>query len=258
MPKSIFLTGLVLILWSLSFGQVLQIDSTQAQLLAKLGNENKQKGQYVEAGQNYLDAGIIYEYHNQWSDYLSMLNDAADSYRRAGKLQKADQIALNSIAAGKTHIENPSFQVAKAYHTLGIIKDYLSQFDEAIEINNLALDIYLALDVKPLVIADIYNSLGVNYLHLADHYRSLENLQKTLEIFQQHLDPRHQKVADLYLNMGSTYLAMGKYELAREYYEQEMSITTENMGAEHPELGETSNNLGTVHAYLGNIELSES
>lgn len=232
-------------------------DTIQARIWEETAEKSRREGSYSEASRYFLDAATIYSNTNRWEDYIDALNGAGDCFRFAGDLQRAQETVKMAIDTFNDHFEAPDQRLAGCYHTLGIIKDYLGQFDQAIEINQKALNIFLENDGDSVSIGKVFNSLGVNYLHKSDHYRSLENQLKALEIYKQHLEPRDQQIANLYLNLGATYLDLDKYDLAREYFEQEMSITMENLGGNHPYVGETSSNLGVVHSRLGNFDLAE-
>ena len=258
---SLFTVALLLNLPAIAQDQPLvstTADSIKIQAMIDAAKSYKLDGEYLKAGELYTRVADFYFKYQEWPNHVRTLASAADNYRRLGNFRIAEELVNDAIATAMKHLGPLNPSLANAYHTLGIIKDYQGEYDNAIKINNQALAIYLKLeDRRPMAIANIYNSLGVNYLHKSDSYRSIENLQNALKIFTQELDPRDQRIADLYLNMGGTYLNMGKYDLAREYFEQEMSITIRNMGPSHPYVGETCNNLGTVHAYLSNFKESE-
>ena len=141
---------------------------------------------------------------------------------------------------------------ADAYNNIGIVYDYLGDYDKALEFENKALEIKKeVLGEKHADTANSYNNIGVVYEELGDYNEALEYHNKALEIRKEVLGEKHTNTATSYNNIGVVYDNLGDYDKALEYFIKALEIFKEVLGENHRDTANSYNNIGNVYYNLG-------
>ena len=153
--------------------------------------------------------------------------------------------------------------LAYSYHNIGTVYQKKGDAEAALRWHTNALhrreEIYPKNDP---VIADSTNMIGNDYTLMAttegrpELYRTaMEYLQKSLQIRQVILGPRHPSVAWSYFSMGQLYAAQGDDEKALTYYEKCLDIRKERLGIRHSYTREVIEEIAQTHERMGkNVE----
>ena len=144
---------------------------------------------------------------------------------------------------------------ADAYNNIGVVYDYLGDYDKALEYYNKALKISKAvLGENHRDTAMSYGNIGVVYDNLGDYDKALEFKNKALEIQKDVLGENHPDTAMSYGNIGNVYSDLGDYDKALEYYFKALEIRKDVLGEKHPDTAISYNNIGVVYKNLGDYD----
>ena len=144
---------------------------------------------------------------------------------------------------------------ADAYNNIGVVYDYLGDYDKALEYYNKALKISKAvLGENHRDTAMSYGNIGVVYDNLGDYDKALEFKNKALEIQKDVLGENHPDTAMSYGNIGNVYHNLGDYDKALEYYFKALEIKKDVLGEKHPDTAISYNNIGVVYKNLGDYD----
>jgi tetratricopeptide (TPR) repeat protein len=151
-------------------------------------------------------------------------------------------------------LEQETEESAKApiYNQLGLIKDNLGEYQEAIRFYDKSIKI--AEKCKPLNhqnLAMSYNNIGLVYDSMGDYPKALSSHEKALAIKQQSLPPNHPALAASYNNIGAVYQNMGDYPKALSSHEKALAIRQQSLPPNHPALAASYNNIGAVYQNMG-------
>jgi tetratricopeptide (TPR) repeat protein len=151
-------------------------------------------------------------------------------------------------------LEQETEESAKApiYHQLGLIKNRLGEYQEAIGFYETALAIQQqSLPPNHPGLASSYNNIGSVYGNMGDYPKALSSYEKALAIQQQSLPPNHPDLASSYNNIGSVYGNIGDYPKALSSYEKALAIRQQSLPPNHPDLASSYNNIGIVYKNMG-------
>ncbi|CAF4944605.1 unnamed protein product [Rotaria sp. Silwood1] len=166
---------------------------------------------------------------------------------KLGENNKAEQL-YNML------LNEASNESAKSYfyHCLGMIKDDLGQYNEAIEFYQKSLDIKeKTLPPNHPDWAQSYNNIGLVYYNMGEYSKALSSYERALEIWKIALPPNHPDLAISYSNIGLVYDKMGQYSKALSSYEQSLEIRKIALPPNHPDLAASYNNIGLVYDNMG-------
>ncbi|MEO8514421.1 MAG: tetratricopeptide repeat-containing sensor histidine kinase [Ignavibacteria bacterium] len=178
---------------------------------------------------------------------INLKNILAESIRPVNIIQSLE-ISNEVIELGKEI--SYSEGTALGYRNAGICSRLLSNYDDAFQYFEKALEIYNDLN-DPLGKARVINSIGNIYLNLSDYKYSLEYLHKCLKIISG-LNYK-QFEASVLSNIGLAYQESGEYTSSLEYNLKSMQTYTNN-NLDIPV--SLLNNIGIVYQNLGDYTTS--
>ena len=144
---------------------------------------------------------------------------------------------------------------ATSYNNIGIVYDYLGDYDKALEFKNKALEIRKeVLGEKHRDTASSYDNIGIVYEELGDYDKALEYHNKALEIRKDVLGENHPDTASSYNNIGVVYDYLGDYDKALEFKNKALEINKVVLGENHPDTAASYNNIGIVYDELGEYD----
>jgi len=144
------------------------------------------------------------------------------------------------------------YNVARAYHNLGIAYNQLGQYNEAKEYYEEALIIRKKIfGEEHANVAASYNNVGSVHADLGQYNEAKQYHEKALIIRKKTFGEEHANVEDSFGNLGSVHADLGQYNEAKQYHEKALIIRKKIFGEEHANVADSYNNLGSVHADLG-------
>lgn len=157
--------------------------------------------------------------------------------------QKAIDIYVKLLEQYDEHKFWVKYIQAKNY--IGYNLCYLAKYDESIkylsEARRLCDD---KLGNNSLTSAQIYQSTGIYYDFTEDLNKSLEMFQNALEIRKNLLGEMHSDVGDSYNSIGIIYSKRSNKDKALEYFLKSLEIKKSVLGNEHPQTAVAYNNIG--------------
>ncbi|CAF4171125.1 unnamed protein product [Rotaria sordida] len=166
---------------------------------------------------------------------------------KLGENHKAEEL-YNMLLNEASNENDESY----CYHYLGMIKNDLGQYNEAIEFYQKSLDIKeKTLPPNHPDLASSYNNIGLVYKNMGEYSKALTYYEKDLEIGLKALPPNHPDLAISYGNIGSVYRNMGEYSKALSSYERSLAIRKIALPPNHPDLATSYNNIGNVYKDMG-------
>ncbi|CAF4211347.1 unnamed protein product [Rotaria sordida] len=166
---------------------------------------------------------------------------------KLGENNKAEQL-YNMLLNEASNENDESY----CYHCLGMIKDDLGEYNEAIKFYQKSLDIKeKTLPPNDIGLAWPYNNIGLVYYNMGEYSKALSSHERSLEIKKIALPPNHPDFAASYNNIGLVYKDMGEYSKALTYYEKDLEISLKALPPNHPDLASSYNNIGAVYYNMG-------
>ena len=149
----------------------------------------------------------------------------ADFYFERGNIQTDSSNLTEAITSFKKSAflyqlmgDNHGFSIAN--NGLGVIYDYLGDYDEALFHYHLSLNNLGLKDYDNLLSA--HNNIALIYLSTADYDKSKSHLFKAIEICKKIKETK--ALTFPYHNLGDLFLAQNQYDSALYYYEQSYLI----------------------------------
>jgi tetratricopeptide (TPR) repeat protein len=144
------------------------------------------------------------------------------------------------------HIQN-EIEGPTAWHRLGNVLLKLGQFDKAEEVYN----ILLSQKNDHLNLSTLYNQLGSVKNSKGEYEEAIKLYEKSLEIRQKTLSPKHRLLAQSYNNLGSAHLEMKEYAKALSFLGKAVEIRQQSLPPDHPDLADSYDNTGSVYEKMG-------
>lgn len=221
-----------------------------------IGNTHNSQGHYAEGLENHLNAlklrielndkkGIAGSYHNTANSQKGLGNyqQALDNYEKA--------LAINKELKNESWLANNYAAIALINYDLGVKpklranmrgqkKDSVYYFEQAIEKNQLALEIKEKLPNELANIANITHNIGLINVTLAsaarkkgDNATAEKNLQEAFEAYKKVLKIREETndeegLAKIFCNIGYVKLELKKYSEARTWLDKSLSLSKKN------------------------------
>ncbi|CAF4222907.1 unnamed protein product, partial [Rotaria sordida] len=166
---------------------------------------------------------------------------------KLGENNKAEQL-YNMLLNEASNENDESY----CYHRLGVIKNDLGQYNEAIKFYQKSLDIEeKTLPPNHPDLATSYNNIGSVYNKMGEYSKALSSHEKSLAINKIAHPPNHPNLATSYNNIGSVYNKMGEYSKALSSYERSVEIKKIALPPNHPDSAASYNNIGLVYDNMG-------
>ncbi|CAF3031171.1 unnamed protein product [Rotaria socialis] len=161
---------------------------------------------------------------------------------KLGENDKAEQVYTMLLE----RTSNESDQ-ADYYHALGLMKENLGQYNQAIEFYERARDISeKTLPPNHPDLANSYNNIGNVYSDMGEYSKALSSHERALEIRNIALPPNHPDVANSYNNIASLYNSMGEYSKALVFLERTLGIFEKSLAPNHPQIALVKRNMEKV------------
>ena len=151
-----------------------------------------------------------------------------------------------------------SLNFFKVYNLLGLIYNYLLNYQKSLDYNLKALEIIKKLtkedyETNAPNLATIYHNLGLLYDNINKYDEAIKYYQKAVEINKKF--PKNvEKLATNYNCLGSVYQSKMEYSESLDYYlksfEINEDINKKTNGAHEGDLAIVCNNLGNLYIYL--------
>ena len=196
-------------------------------LLAQSSNESS----YFDVAQSFyrndqLDSATYYarqaiafsRRQQQWNRHAYALGWLGDVYRRASQFDSALyylQQALLTVTVNQT----PDTTTATTYHNLGLYYEYTNQPEQALQMNQQALELREKLDpARPMAVATSYESLADVYRYIYFDYSTAEEYYlKVMAIYNQYEVADEKRMLRILYNLATTNRLKENYEKALEF-----------------------------------------
>ena len=144
---------------------------------------------------------------------------------------------------------------AHIYNQLGVIKDDLGEYSEAIQYYKRCLHINKkVLPSNHPNLAASYTNIGVAYRNMNDYSNALVHYKEALSIQKQSLPHDDPNLIKTYNNMGNVLISMNDPNKALAYYETVLSVRQQSLPPKHPDLANCYNNIGNAYAKLNDYQ----
>jgi non-specific serine/threonine protein kinase/serine/threonine-protein kinase len=111
---------------------------------------------------------------------------------------------------------------------------------------------------RPLLRAAILSALGGAYEQLALYDRAMPLLEESLELRDQHMDPRHPELSMAHFLMGVVLAEQSRYREAVPYYERAIELCEASDWDKQGAIVSPLRSLGNAHRILGDLESAET
>jgi len=138
---------------------------------------------------------------------------------------------------------------AKAYHTIGIIKNRQGEYDEALENYQKALNIRKTLKSEEKELSKTLNNIGSTYLNLAKYDQAVKSYLEAAKIKDRIGDKKG--AVNSIIGVGNVYFLSQNYKKAEEYWNNALKQAN---NANYEE-GQAScyNSIGLINTEKGNL-----
>jgi len=142
-----------------------------------------------------------------------------------------------------------------------ILNDYavilleLERYDEALELQQTVLDLWVENDPSRPEVAVIQNNLAQTYHGLEDYDRAEENYRTALSKLREFFpDGLHPDISSTINNLGVLLRDQGNYEEAINYYREALDIRRATLGEYHPNTAFSHLNLSRILLDLDRVD----
>lgn len=259
--KYIILTGfLIAIFHSGLFSQ------NQKQLQSCVGDTLIEKA-YRFQEQSQFDTAIVYftnalmNYQNKKDHYkaIKCIHEISKCYRRMNRLQLAKNFADSSINLAYKYLDEDNLLLADCHDNMGIIGLLGGGVSFTHDYFKRSLNIKLKqLGENNEKTADSYRYIGLLLEKSNDTIESIKYLNRANEIYQNVLEPTHEKIASINNNLGLYYKRIyGHNEKALKHYLKALKIYKLNFGEVDFRVAGISNNIALAYEILGQYKMAE-
>lgn len=142
-----------------------------------------------------------------------------------------------------------SLALSKAYNNIGVIYEYTSNRQKALEYYLLAQDYAIQLDNQDMI-GDLYNNIGIVYDELGDNQQALNYYYKSLETNNRLT--KHRGMAMAFSNIASVLLEMERYDESYNNYFKALALYSQNKYK--PGVASIYEHLGKYHTAVHNYD----
>lgn len=161
----------------------------------------------------------------------------------------------NNQRAKKMYIEVSKADTAKVswlMKTGDFMRDYLSDYPEALTYYEMAYRAETNGKNDPLTIARLDNEIGLVYKYQNDFGKAMEYFNHCLDLRLKHLPEGHPEYGIIYHNIGAVHLDFGEYAKADSCLNKSLKILIDNHGEIHKDVAFVYSNLGLTAFNTGN------
>lgn len=232
--------------------QVSQTDTSQAHQLYTDAQSLIKEASYEQANKLLIRAADSFRSQRQWKRTAETYNLLSSNFRILSKLDSSATYARKAIDLLNKEAVAAWDAKAIAYNNLGLVETENSNFQDAIDLFENALDLADREAVTIETRATLLGNIGSVYDEQGDFERALEYYSMGIELLKgdgaDNKDYREQ-LARLYNYIGITYRKKGQPDKALQFYEQELQINIDLYGEGHPSVARVYSNMGGVYYY---------
>jgi len=198
------------------------------------------------------------KYQEMINSCISLHPESLALSRNIKNLSKAEELYQKSLKIRLEIYSENNSKVADSYNNLGLLYDYLGDFNKAEENLQKALQIRLNLyGETDANTATTCNNLGLLSFNMGNYQKAEDFYQKALAIRIEKLGEKHSETATSYNNLGLLYETMKNYPQAKENLSRALRIFRNLFGENHCGTATSYNNLGLLCESMGNLEKAE-
>ncbi|MEQ8486555.1 MAG: serine/threonine-protein kinase [Pseudomonadales bacterium] len=208
---------------------------TRAAIQTTIGRVLRQMGRYDEARAQMLEALEIYR-QNQSGNELAMahtMNSLSTLERRTGNLDRALELAEQSLALRLSVLDPEEEHVGRSYSLIGIALALQGRYDDAEPHMKRAAQIAETTVPGTPVHATSVHNYGVMLRFLGRLPEAARNVEQAARILEAS-DSQRPEVADYYNEAGAIYTSLGELDRADELIRQALALRETYYGARHP------------------------
>ncbi|MBL6448258.1 tetratricopeptide repeat protein [Fulvivirga sp. 29W222] len=185
-------------------------------LITLYGDLSRTYNQKADHGKETQYAFKVMELAEASKDSLGM----ADAYQGVGNIYLLEDDYKNSIAYVEKAVElykaykSPADKLGAAYIFLGINYTYNQQFQEAEDVYDIAMEIFVANNMERLK-AILLENYGWMYMRSGQYSKSNDSYEKSFPILSKL--KLNNRLCNAYVDYGESLRRQGKYEPAKEY-----------------------------------------
>jgi tetratricopeptide (TPR) repeat protein/DNA-binding CsgD family transcriptional regulator len=196
-------------------------DTMKVNILLKLSNESGWSDS--KASEDYAKQALQLSQKINFEKGMAYANFRLANIFSQNEFDLAEKLVLQSLDYALKNSD--SMLIADVYKVLGILKDNISQYNEALSYYNKSLDIYLN-HQQDSSAAAIYNNIGILYFKMYGDSTSISYYLKAAEINKR--TKNFLSLAINYQNIGYELLESGKLEEGYDYLQQSLQIADEH------------------------------
>lgn len=184
-----------------------------------LGNIERELTNYSEA-KNLLDNSLKkYNkvYSKNYNDMCNLLTYLGTTYRNLEYFEKAEEYLKKCTEKYYKYLSNNSNALSRAKICLGIVKEEMGNYIEAIELIEPNLS---STNKTPGRKAWIYVHLGNIYMEQGDIVKAIDYLEKASDIYEKIIANNHIGIGWAHMCLGNIYRDIGDYEKAKNHLEK--------------------------------------
>lgn len=224
-----------------------------AEVLNKTGNYFLEIQDFEQA-KTRLDQALdirIKKLGNRHHKVAEVYNNLGNYWYFTGDYDKALEFHYQALAIRLEQSDRFQAQIAQSYDNIGLNLEKKNQKEAALDIYQLAIEIYTGLGMQR-ALAGVYNNISSVYGELGYPDFFLEYQNRALNIWQKTLDNNHPSIALCYNNLAIYYTSYpGDYRRADQLHRRALAIRLHNYGPVHPDVAATYYNIG-LNDYFNN------
>ncbi len=194
-------------------------DTLQARILAALGSNYWQKGEYDKSMQYQLKALKLNEQLNLQNEMAICYNYISMIYQSKYQLALAEEYANKSFEIVKK--AKPDRSHISIYHNLANIYGMQAKYKEALSFDSIGLDLCKKLHIE-FNKSMFYDNIANCYYYSNDFDNAILYHFKAITIDSTFNN--NKLLGDSYCNLGTIYSAQKKYDLAVSYYKKSIEL----------------------------------
>jgi tetratricopeptide (TPR) repeat protein len=189
---------------------------------------------------------------------LTTMHNLASTYRRVGKLEKAENLELKVLDVRKAKLGEQHPDTLSSMDSLAIIYQKQGRMNEAEVLQLKVLERRkVALGEKDPKTLDVMHNLAVAYFNQG-RVKDAENLQlAVLGERKATLEQGHKDTLSTMYNLALTYKEQGQMEEAEKLQVEVLKIRKEKLGIDHPDTLSASYSLALTYKEQGKVDMAE-
>jgi tetratricopeptide (TPR) repeat protein len=207
----------------------------------------------LESSQLNLKVSAIYKEINDRIEPKTIEN--ANLYVKSIKYLPEKERAFKLDQINQLEITAEDEESGLFYSSLGEQYEFIASYDNAIELYEKSLAIYLKIhgDNHPLI-GKAYNNLGSVWNDKGDYDKAIGYYEKSLGLYLRVHGINQSDLEEIPNNLGLAFGNKGSYVRAIEHYEKSLAISITTHGSHHPSTAGCYMGLGWIGRLNGNYD----